>query len=72
MKKTDIHNGSDTSSGTYSCDDCGREITKESNKHLPPCPNSNIIGYPIKHTKNSLTALSGQGDAKEDPYPDGK
>lgn len=69
MKKNGISYGSDTSSGKYCCDDCGYTITKPSNTSLQPCPNSNVKDYPIKHTKHSWTALSGQGDAKEDPYP---
>lgn len=72
MKKTGIPNGSDTSAGTYRCDDCGHEITKPSNSSLQPCPNGNVKNYPIPHLLNSWTALSGQGDAEADPYPDGK
>jgi pyrrolidone-carboxylate peptidase len=69
MKKTNIPYGSDTSAGTYRCNDCGFTITKSVNTSLPPCPRSNVHDYPIKHILKSWTALSGQGDAKEDPYP---
>ena len=30
--------GSDVSSGTYSCTQCGYELDVSSTKHLPPCP----------------------------------
>lgn len=70
MKKTGIHNGSDTSSGTYQCDDCGHIITKESNTSLQPCPEGNRKENAIPHILNSWTALSGQGDAVDDPYPE--
>ena len=30
--------GSDVSSGTYSCTQCGYELYVSSTKHLPPCP----------------------------------
>ncbi len=72
MHKTGIPNGSDTSSGTYRCDDCGHVITKPSNTSLQVCPNSNKKDFPTKHTKFTWTSLSGQGDAAADPYPNGK
>lgn len=66
MQKKGIPYGSDTSAGTYRCDDCGHEITKPSNTSLQLCPKRKAG---ISHVLNSWTALSGQGDAKDDPYP---
>ena len=53
--------GSDVSSGTYRCTNCGYELTVQSTEHLPPCPE---CGGP-----NEWTAQSG-GDSANDPYPD--
>jgi Zn finger protein HypA/HybF involved in hydrogenase expression len=54
-----IPSGSDVSSGTYRCTECGKEITSGSAKSLPPCPQCN---------NNSWEAVTG-GDAADDPYP---
>jgi len=53
--------GSDVSSGTYRCTNCGNELTVSSTKHLPPCPE---CGGP-----NEWEAVSG-ADSARDPYPD--
>ena len=53
--------GSDVSSGTYRCTNCGYELTVQSTEHLPPCPE---CGGP-----NEWAAQSG-GDSANDPYPD--
>ena len=61
-----VPHGSDVSAVTYECVDCGYQLSNESKTSLPPCPNpDNKL-----HTENSWKILSGQGDAKEDPYPD--
>jgi Zn finger protein HypA/HybF involved in hydrogenase expression len=52
--------GSDVSSGTYRCTNCGETIGVQSTKHLPPCP---------KCGKGQWETLSG-GDSVNDPYPD--
>ena len=52
--------GSDVSSGTYRCTNCGEEIDVGSTKHLPPCP---------KCSNGEWQTVSG-GDAADDPYPD--
>src|SRR3954464_7346788 len=52
--------GSDVSSGTYKCTNCGYELEVGSTKNLPPCPSCSNGQY---------QTLSG-GDSKEDPYPD--
>ena len=51
--------GSDVSSGTYECTNCGNRIDVRSTKHLPPCPS---CGNGQWHT---LT----RGDAADDPFP---
>jgi rRNA maturation endonuclease Nob1 len=53
--------GSDVSSGTYRCTNCGKTIDVGSVQSLPPCPE---CGGP-----NEWEALSG-GDSAQDPYPD--
>ena len=53
--------GSDVSSGTYSCTNCGNQITVSSVQSLPPCPS---CGGP-----NDWGVVSG-GDSRDDPYPD--
>ncbi|HGM9829143.1 TPA: hypothetical protein ACKREC_003542 [Proteus mirabilis] len=65
--------GSDASAGTYECADCGYMYSNQSKTSLPPCPNSlkkdkdgNLID---EHYLNGWNIISGQGDAKEDPYP---
>ena len=52
--------GSDVSSGTYKCTNCGYELEVSSTKNLPPCPSCHNGQY---------ATLSG-GDSVEDPYPD--
>ncbi|MHB9291759.1 hypothetical protein Holit_00842 [Hollandina sp. SP2] len=65
MRKSGVPYGSDVSAGTYICDDCGYKYSNQSKTSLPPCPNYNTK----PHKLNSWTIISGQGDAKEDPYP---
>lgn len=65
MKKSGVPYGSDVSAGTYTCDDCGHEYSNQSKTSLPPCPNFKNS----KHLKKSWTIITGQGDAKGDPYP---
>ena len=52
--------GSDVSSGTYKCSNCGYKLDVGSSRHLPPCPSCGNGNY---------ETLSG-GDSKDDPYPD--
>ena len=52
--------GSDVSSGTYQCTNCGNTIDVGSTKHLPPCPECG---------NGEWETVSG-GDAAGDPYPD--
>jgi Zn finger protein HypA/HybF involved in hydrogenase expression len=54
--------GSDVSSGTYKCANCGYELQVGSTKNLPPCPSCHNGQY---------RTVSG-GDAADDPYPDRK
>jgi predicted RNA-binding Zn-ribbon protein involved in translation (DUF1610 family) len=51
--------GSDVSSGTYRCTNCGYELQLGSTKHLPPCPSCGNASY---------QTIRG-GDSVEDPYP---
>jgi Zn finger protein HypA/HybF involved in hydrogenase expression len=53
--------GSDVSSGTYRCTNCGDEIQVGSVQSLPPCPS---CGGP-----NEWAPITG-GDSARDPYPD--
>ncbi len=53
--------GSDVSSGTYECANCGYELQVQSAQSLPPCPNC--------QGPYSWKPLSG-GDSLADPYPD--
>jgi len=52
--------GSDVSSGTYTCTNCGYELGVQSKQHLPPCPECN---------NGSWNTQTG-GDSVHDPYPD--
>ena len=52
--------GSDVSSGTYSCTQCGYELDVSSTKHLPPCPSCG----------NAEWSTQSGGDSVDDPYPD--
>jgi len=52
--------GSDVSSGTYQCTNCGYRLQVRSIKSLPPCPEC---------SNGHFEALSG-GDSVNDPYPD--
>lgn len=54
--------GSDVSSGTYKCTNCGYELGVTSTKHLPPCPSCG---------NGHWDTLSG-GDSVNDPYPNQK
>jgi hypothetical protein len=58
--------GSDASAGTYECVDCDYELNMQSTKSLPPCPKYDKE----THIQNAWRAVTGQGDAKDDPYPD--
>jgi hypothetical protein len=53
--------GSDVSSGTYRCTNCGYELDVGSTQHLPPSP----------ECENGQWATLSGGDSAEDPYPDG-
>ena len=52
--------GSDVSSGTYRCSNCGSELDVGSTKHLPPCPSCG---------NGEWDSVRG-GDSVNDPYPD--
>jgi zinc ribbon family protein len=52
--------GSDVSAGTYSCTDCGYELSVQSTQHLPPCPECG----------NGEWSSESGGDSADDPYPD--
>jgi predicted RNA-binding Zn-ribbon protein involved in translation (DUF1610 family) len=54
--------GSDVSSGTFQCTNCGYNLEVSSTTHLPPCPQCSNGEY---------TTVSG-GDSRDDPYPDRK
>jgi predicted nucleic acid-binding Zn-ribbon protein len=51
--------GSDVSSGTYQCTNCGYELQVGSTSSLPPCPSC---------ANGEYKTLSG-GDSADDPYP---
>jgi predicted nucleic acid-binding Zn-ribbon protein len=51
--------GSDFSSGTYECTNCGHRLQVGSSPHLPPCP---------KCGNGSYDTVTG-GDSANDPYP---
>ncbi len=51
--------GSDVSSGTYRCTNCGNQIDLGSSDSLPPCPQCN----------NAEWATVSGGDSSQDPYP---
>jgi lipopolysaccharide biosynthesis regulator YciM len=51
--------GSDVSSGTYRCTNCGNQIDVSSTKSLPPCPSCG---------NGEWETVSG-GDSVQDPYP---
>ena len=55
--------GSDVSAGTFRCVDCGRKITVSSVTSLPPCPNHEQATHP----RQCWEAMSGYGDAQDDP-----
>ena len=52
--------GSDVSSGTYRCTNCGNEITMSSQSSIPPCQSCN----------NGEWETVRGGDSAGDPYPD--
>lgn len=64
-QKDCIPYGSDVSSGKFRCADCGHMMDMGSADSLPPCPNAGDGS----HTQNCWTAVTGKGDAPEDPYP---
>lgn len=68
--------GSDVSAGTYTCADCGHVYSNQSKKSLPVCPNSlkkdDNGKLLMPHSANGWYIESGQGDAKDDPYPNQK
>lgn len=49
--------GSDLSSGTYRCTECGYELSVQSIKSLPPCPEC---------SNGAWNTISG-GDSTDDP-----
>ena len=55
--------GSDVSAGTFECLDCGERIQMRSKESLPPCSN-NGDG---RHESKAWAAVSGRGDAADDP-----
>ena len=59
---TQIPVGSDVSSGTYRCANCGYELGVQSVISLPPCPSC--------EGPYTWQAESG-GDAANDPHPGG-
>lgn len=65
MKKKNVPYGSDVSAGTYICSDCGYEYSNQSKTSLPPCPKRKET----LHVLNAWDIITGQGDAKNDPYP---
>jgi predicted RNA-binding Zn-ribbon protein involved in translation (DUF1610 family) len=52
--------GSDVSSGTYQCTNCGNQIQMGSQTHIPPCPQCG---------NGEWETVSGS-DSANDPYPD--
>ena len=54
-----VSTGSDVSAGTYRCIECGEELTMQSEKSLPPCPNCN--GTTFETVRGA--------DSAQDPYP---
>ena len=64
-KKKCVPYGSDVSSGTYKCADCGHIYSNQSKTSLPPCPQ--IKNRP--HIKKCWEIITGQGDSPNDPYP---
>jgi DNA-directed RNA polymerase subunit RPC12/RpoP len=36
-----VPSGSNVTSGTYRCTNCGQELTLQSSQSLPPCPSCN-------------------------------
>jgi Zn finger protein HypA/HybF involved in hydrogenase expression len=51
--------GSDVTSGTYRCTNCGNEIQLGSQTHIPPCPQCG---------NGEWDTVRG-GDSVNDPYP---
>lgn len=51
--------GSDVSSGTYRCTNCGYVLSVQSSQHLPPCP----------QCENGAWDTQSGGDSIHDPYP---
>jgi hypothetical protein len=67
VQKENVPYGSDVSAGTYKCADCGHEYSNQSKSSLPPCPKLKES----LHSKRGWNIVTGKGDAKEDPYPNG-
>jgi hypothetical protein len=65
MKKQFVPYGSDVSSGTYKCADCGYIYSNTSKKSLPPCP----LFQSYSHPKKGWKIVTGVGDNPADPYP---
>lgn len=65
MQKAAVPYGSDVSSGTYACCDCGYEYSNTSKTSLPPCPKLEEL----PHSLHAWRILTGRGDAVGDPYP---
>lgn len=63
--KDSIPYGSDVSAGTFECVDCGYRLDMSSEDSLPPCPQHEQQ----PHSQQAWRAVSGQGDAPQDPYP---
>ncbi|MEA3312246.1 MAG: hypothetical protein U9Q76_08525 [candidate division WOR-3 bacterium] len=60
VKKRKVPTGSDVSSGTFKCNNCGQIIRGRSMSSLPPCPKCHGTSWRI---------IEGKGDARKDPYP---
>jgi len=56
-----VPSGSDVSAGTYKCANCGYELSLRLTDNLPPCP----------WCHNGHWNMLSDGDACEDPYPNG-
>jgi hypothetical protein len=65
MQKNYVPYGSDVSSGTFECVDCGHQYSNQAKTSIPPCPQYKKS----THTQNGWKVLTGQGDAVIDPYP---
>ncbi|KII34532.1 MULTISPECIES: hypothetical protein [Pseudomonas] len=66
MQKNYVPYGSDVSSGTFECVDCGHQYSNQAKTSIPPCPQFQNS----THTRKGWKVLTGQGDAVIDPYPE--